>query len=258
MKLLPPPNDYFAGDLHLGHALMIRPVDEGGEGRPFATLEEMTETFVRNLGAGGSQKSNDVLWLTGDVCWYKPRYKPLLTPFMEAIRPHWGKINLIIGNHDYYHTRKKVDLFDEIHDGIVLERLGKCIHVTHYPMESWCKSNHGSIHLHAHSHGSSRTIPRRLDTGIMKQNWQAIQLQALLTIIDHRDSTIQSQNSNPVHPCSSGHSFVRIITKGNDMEAQVVRWCDQCGAVVIDTDYDYRTNPGAIMTLRYPKLKTLT
>lgn len=32
----------------------------------------------------------------------------------------------------------------------------------------------------------------------------------------------------------------------------VVRWCSKCGAIVIDVDYDGRTNPGAIMPMRFP------
>ncbi len=32
----------------------------------------------------------------------------------------------------------------------------------------------------------------------------------------------------------------------------VVRWCTDCGSVVIDTDYDGRTQPGAILPMRTP------
>ena len=33
----------------------------------------------------------------------------------------------------------------------------------------------------------------------------------------------------------------------------VVRWCNRCGAVVIDIDYDNRTSPGAVMKMRFPE-----
>ncbi|HCW05914.1 MAG TPA: hypothetical protein DGG95_00920 [Cytophagales bacterium] len=38
----------------------------------------------------------------------------------------------------------------------------------------------------------------------------------------------------------------------NSMSSSVVRWCTVCGAIVIDRDYDGRTNPGQIMPMRYP------
>lgn len=44
-----------------------------------------------------------------------------------------------------------------------------------------------------------------------------------------------------------------IYWNGTDDEAAVVRWCPQCGAVVVDTDFDGRTNPGAIMKMKFPQ-----
>lgn len=32
----------------------------------------------------------------------------------------------------------------------------------------------------------------------------------------------------------------------------VVRWCEICGAIVVDTDYDNRTKPGDIIKMRIP------
>lgn len=37
-------------------------------------------------------------------------------------------------------------------------------------------------------------------------------------------------------------------------EAKVVRWCPECGAVVVDLDYDDRTNPGYYKKLQYPNI----
>lgn len=34
----------------------------------------------------------------------------------------------------------------------------------------------------------------------------------------------------------------------------VVRWCRDCGAVVVDIDYDNRTSPGQIMKIQFPKI----
>lgn len=35
---------------------------------------------------------------------------------------------------------------------------------------------------------------------------------------------------------------------------RVVRWCKVCGAVVIDVDYDGRTAPGAVASMKFPSL----
>lgn len=35
---------------------------------------------------------------------------------------------------------------------------------------------------------------------------------------------------------------------------EVVRWCKYCGAVVVDEDYDGRTNPGQIKSMQFPTL----
>ena len=55
--------------------------------------------------------------------------------------------------------------------------------------------------------------------------------------------------------CRNGkHPFVVIDRSGPDMVEKVVRWCDICGAIAIDVDYDGRTQPGWIMPVRRPKI----
>lgn len=55
---------------------------------------------------------------------------------------------------------------------------------------------------------------------------------------------------------SGAHSaeFLRVLCSygTSPVEVSVVRWCSVCGAVVIDTDYDNRTKPGGIMSMRFP------
>lgn len=56
--------------------------------------------------------------------------------------------------------------------------------------------------------------------------------------------------------CREGKHNLGVIYRhsGDGMSTDVVRWCKDCGAVVIDCDYDNRTNPGQIMKMRFPKL----
>ncbi len=56
--------------------------------------------------------------------------------------------------------------------------------------------------------------------------------------------------------CKSGqHNLVIINSNGCDNEEKVVRWCKDCGAIVVDLDYDGRTNPGHYMKMRLPEYK---
>lgn len=49
------------------------------------------------------------------------------------------------------------------------------------------------------------------------------------------------------------HPLVEIARHRNGgMEDVVVRWCPQCGGVVVDADVDNRTSPGAFMKMRFP------
>lgn len=54
--------------------------------------------------------------------------------------------------------------------------------------------------------------------------------------------------------CKKGQHNLIIITKnhiGYD-EFEVVRWCNHCGAIVVDSDYDGRTKPGKFKKLQTP------
>jgi valyl-tRNA synthetase len=36
--------------------------------------------------------------------------------------------------------------------------------------------------------------------------------------------------------------------------SRVIRWCEDCGAVVVDLDCDGRTHPGDVMEMKFPVL----
>lgn len=58
--------------------------------------------------------------------------------------------------------------------------------------------------------------------------------------------------------CKKGmHPFTKILSipAGID-EEKVVRWCPECGAIVIDHDIDGRVMPGYYMKLRCPNIVT--
>lgn len=56
--------------------------------------------------------------------------------------------------------------------------------------------------------------------------------------------------------CQKGiHPFkvIQSMNTGYDT-ASVVRWCPKCGAVVVDMDFDNRTNPGYHQKIKYPEI----
>lgn len=58
--------------------------------------------------------------------------------------------------------------------------------------------------------------------------------------------------------CQNGHHDLDIIMVKyvSGLNEHIVRWCCNCGAIVIDQEYDGRTNAGDIMKMRFPKCHT--
>lgn len=56
--------------------------------------------------------------------------------------------------------------------------------------------------------------------------------------------------------CQNGNHSLEVIYEfdASHDSQHVVRWCNYCGAVVVDIDYDNRTNPGAIQKMKFPQL----
>ena len=61
--------------------------------------------------------------------------------------------------------------------------------------------------------------------------------------------------------CKKGNHLLEVITTRiverntppDQRVYETVRWCSVCGAVVIDQDYDGRTNAGMYMKMRVPE-----
>lgn len=57
------------------------------------------------------------------------------------------------------------------------------------------------------------------------------------------------------------HDLIAVFNQNTPREGPgtelVVRWCQICGAVVVDLDYDGRTQPGFYMKMRFPAVLKL-
>jgi hypothetical protein len=56
--------------------------------------------------------------------------------------------------------------------------------------------------------------------------------------------------------CKNNNHILEVVhvDARDPMSETVVRWCKNCGGVVVDTDYDGRTSPGAIMPMKFPTI----
>lgn len=101
---------------------------------------------------------------------------------------------LVAGNHDKKNYDKS--LFKEIHNltEIHVGANGKNYSITlcHFPMMSWYKSRHGSIHLHGHIHSKGDEYNqqmkeeniRRYDVGVDANNFYPVSLKEILDFME--------------------------------------------------------------------------
>ena len=132
--------NYFTSDLHLGHRNIIRLCN-----RPFATIEEMDETLIRNWNA--KVTNGDTVYILGDLLFRNEK------PAEEYLKQLKGKKHLIIGNHDRDWVKKcnLKDFFESVNNLHFISDGKRQMTLCHYPMMSWphmtrCYMLFGHIH----------------------------------------------------------------------------------------------------------------
>lgn len=160
---------WFTADTHFGHASLM----EGGGAfapRPFATVEEHDETLVANWNA--TVAPGDTVYHLGDFA---------LAPREDAeriFRLLRGRKCLVAGNHD--RTARKLP-WAEQHEGfreVTVE--GRHVVLAHFPMVSWPRCWHGSLHLYGHLHGKVPGTRRSADVGVDLQGFRPVSLTDLI------------------------------------------------------------------------------
>ena len=53
----------------------------------------------------------------------------------------------------------------------------------------------------------------------------------------------------------TNHNLKIIYIDHGNISETVVRWCKDCGAVVVDKDIDGRTHPGYVRKMQFPKYR---
>lgn len=163
-------NTYFTSDLHLNHKKIIEYCN-----RPYTTVEDMNEDIIKRWNA--KIKPEDTVFNLGDVMWGD---KP-----SELLPRLNGKKILILGNHD----RKAVlqPYFDEVYNYYTMKLGKENLVLFHYPIASWDRQFHGSIHLHGHSHGTfDNSGLLRFDVGVDCWNMNPVNLREILNLVPQR------------------------------------------------------------------------
>ena len=132
---------FFTADTHFGHSAIL-----GFCNRPFNTVEEMNEGLINNWNAVVSPQ--DVVYHLGDFGFMSAAE---MTKIINRLN---GNINFVPGNHDKQLVKiSRLNICAPIHE---LKIDHTFVVLSHYPMLSWNRSNHGSLMLHGHSHGTQQ------------------------------------------------------------------------------------------------------
>ena len=167
MKLIKEPNQniWFTSDTHYAHKNICRATTSWTDAdrltRDFKSLDEMNAVICDKINI--SVKKDDLLFHLGDFSFGG---LDKVTEFRNRII--CKNIHLVLGNHDQHIAKDQNNLkglFSSVQEYLELDirMYGDSVKqqrlvmqqdfvLMHYPIQSWNKMNHGSIHLHGHVH----------------------------------------------------------------------------------------------------------
>ena len=165
---------YFTSDTHFHHAKVIDYCN-----RPFANVDEMNEALIKNWN--DRVKRWDIVYHLGDFCFGN---KQKIKEVLDRLN---GNIFLIEGNHDRNLSTEIKQRFGWIKPYYELKHEGQHLVLCHYPFASWNGSHHGWIHLHGHSHGSTKNHGnfKRLDVGVDCHNFYPFELSDVIKMLEN-------------------------------------------------------------------------
>ena len=111
---------FYIADLHFGHKNIIR-----YDNRPFATIEEMDNTLIKNWNKVVS--NDDFVYILGDISWHDDDKTAQI--FKQL---HGTKI-LIRGNHDS-HDHRFIEKFDRVYNYLETVDGDRRVVLCHYPI----------------------------------------------------------------------------------------------------------------------------
>lgn len=148
---------YLTADLHFGHENIIRHA-----GRPFASVEEMDRTLIRNWNDRVS--AEDEVYILGDLTMKGCAYAENV---LWQLR---GRKYLVLGNHDRFAGQEEFDitLFQWIKDYHQMVYAGQRFVLFHYPILEWDQYFRGAYHLHGHQHNGADYNEANRAAGVLR------------------------------------------------------------------------------------------
>jgi calcineurin-like phosphoesterase family protein len=175
---------WFTSDTHFHHKSIMNFCRETRLG---ADYEEMTELLVQAWNS--RVKKTDRIYHMGDFS-FGNREKTL-----ETISRLNGNIHLVLGNHDKMLESPSFDKCFESKQIYKTINIGEHrVVMMHYPIESYDRMRHGSLHFHGHLHGDNHhnctIIKNRIDVGVdtrKQKDMAPYHFDELLDILKERD-----------------------------------------------------------------------
>lgn len=169
--------EYFISDTHFGHRGSLK-WSESVRKDLFNSIKEADEYMIKQWNSVVSE--TDTIYFLGDFA-YKCNKE-----YAESI--FWrlnGIKHLIIGNHDSRLAEKFINCWESKQQRLTLKLNGYIIILDHYPLESWDKKHHGSIHLHGHTHERTPNISGKIfNVSVENIEYTPITLEQILQRIE--------------------------------------------------------------------------
>lgn len=152
-------NIYFTSDTHFFHTNILKYCPD--RATRWSTVTEMNEGLIERWNDTVSPNA-DVYHL-GDLSFGTPDNT------LSVLERLHGRIHFVSGNHDQVvHNNSTIrSRFASVRDYFELRHSNHKIVMFHFPMVTWNKSHHGSIHVHGHCHNSlPQSGGKRFDVGV--------------------------------------------------------------------------------------------
>lgn len=160
-------NVYFVADTHFGHYNIFKYSNR----KSFAKNIEEHDSYIIDLW-NKKIKKNDTVYVLGDFSFHNVEKTKAILAKLN------GRKHLILGNHDASVSKLpemfesvsqlKFVTFKENNYSFLKEPFE--LFLSHYPIASWAKKEHGSINVHGHCHGkyddiNDKSKELRIDVG---------------------------------------------------------------------------------------------
>ena len=174
---------FFTSDFHFGHAsiLYFHPKRRDAMGITLEELQtdknaavEKMDKYLINLW-NSTVRREDTVYFLGDFCLQNREHTE------KILQKLHGKKHLIVGNHDkslkglerYFESVSQIKeaKFTNNQFKFIDSNETFCVEMCHFPLLTWNRRNHGSVHACGHCHGSlddinTSTMELRVDVGL--------------------------------------------------------------------------------------------